>query len=75
VVSVWSAPHQQVKATTMPWSVFVIDVTWLGKISWRLSQDVQWWSNMVTSLSRTAVWAFSHHPRSPDIGVASLSVG
>ena len=53
VVTDWSAPHQQVKATTIPWSVFVIDETWLGKINWRLSQDVQWWSNMMTSLSRT----------------------
>ena len=46
----WSAPHQQVKVTTMPLSVFVNPVTWVGKISWRLAQVVQTWSNMVTSL-------------------------
>jgi hypothetical protein len=42
--------------------VLAIVVTWLGKISWRLSQDVQWWSNMMTSLSRTAWWVHHHHP-------------
>ena len=41
-----SAPHQQVKATTMPASVLVIAVTMLGKMSWRFSHAVHCWSNM-----------------------------
>jgi hypothetical protein len=54
VTIVWSAPHQQVKATTIPRSVFVRDDTWLGKISWRWAQAVQWWSNMRRPPSETA---------------------
>jgi hypothetical protein len=35
-----------VKATMMPALVLVIAVTWLEKMSWRLSHAVHWWSNM-----------------------------
>ena len=40
----------------MPWSVFTSEVTWLGKMSWRLSQAVQWWSNMEEPPSGLLAW-------------------
>src|SRR5688500_12383107 len=46
VTQVWSAPHQQVNRTTMPASTLVTEVTWVGKISWRLPHDVHSWSNI-----------------------------
>ena len=48
----------------MPWSVLTSEVTWLGKISWRLSHAVQWWSNMGSLLQ---VSRESQYYRTPQV--------
>ena len=69
VVIVCASPHQQVKDTTIPCSVLVIAVIWLGKISWRLAQAVQ----LLAYEWRQALGGFDVAARTASVEPATLA--